>query len=313
MVFNELSLTLADDIYSARERMVQLVGTMQAATKQGVKKILRTREDLNIHLLAENYPLVRWRNDAEVDRDTQRFFKNVATRYPYLSDVSDPNIINQVENSLFSYEENEAIGLGAAYLLDNLAISLPSHDCWNCHKVVLTYEQADDDGSSLVAEKVEVSHANVREHIKLHLPWIKQRLGDKVHSGADLWMQRRELFPHLEFCSSVEKQFQGILSGHEMLYRVKKRLLEFEKFCQGWNGGPFIPQKFVFTKARPQSQPTLDKYAKEHTFLCPDGQKRLFSLHIDLSYSERLHFYPDEDRRRIIVGYIGKHLPTVRG
>jgi len=59
MVLNELSLLpLADDVLTARQRMLELVGTMSAATKSGVSKVLRTHRDLNAEELASGYPIV---------------------------------------------------------------------------------------------------------------------------------------------------------------------------------------------------------------------------------------------------------------
>jgi len=66
-------------------------------------------------------------------------------------------------------------------------------------------------------------------------------------------------------------------------------------------------------KVSPESSMTLEMYGRERTFRCPDGQKRLFSWHLRLTpHAWRIHFYPDEQTKTLIIGYIGHHLPTVR-
>lgn len=95
-----------------------------------------------------------------------------------------------------------------------------------------------------------------------------------------------------------------------MLFPVKKRLFELQKYSESWTEGNFDAKKL--SKATPESEATLRKYSQEHTFNCPDGKSRIFSWHVRLTpLAWRIYFYP-ENHRKIIVGYIGEHLPTVK-
>src|SRR6266702_1020412 len=72
MVLNELSLRpLASDVQVARQRMSNLVSTIAAATKLGVGRVLRTHRDFNSEEIAPGYPVAKWRNDHEVDREAR--------------------------------------------------------------------------------------------------------------------------------------------------------------------------------------------------------------------------------------------------
>src|SRR5450631_4288387 len=118
MVLNELSLEpLASSVPQARQRMIDFLDTTRIAIKLGVKHSIRTSNDLSSLSLAPNYPLARWRNDNEVDTDTRRFFRTLLTKSPYLKDIEDNEIEDRNERTQFFYQNAEAKGLGAAYLL----------------------------------------------------------------------------------------------------------------------------------------------------------------------------------------------------
>jgi hypothetical protein len=65
-------------------------------------------------------------------------------------------------------------------------------------------------------------------------------------------------------------------------------------------------------KISPESDSTLRQYETEHSFVCPDGVRRLFSWHGRLTPGAwRIYFLPAPVTDRIVIGYIGKKLPGV--
>lgn len=313
MVLNELSLRpLASDMYDARQRMVALMQTIVLATRSGVKKVLRTASTLHAEELAPAYPVARWLNDPQVDRDTQRFFRTLTTKAPFLADVNDKEMENIFDLSDFFYEDKQAIGLGVAFLLDSLAVSLRSDPCWYDSHIKLKISQLDVDG--VIAEIFEdIPHASSGSHITEHLTWINERLRQdaraEIREGLDIWQHKEEWFPHLYFCVQVKEQLSTLLKGDLMLKPVLKRLYELEDFCNNWLEGPFDHTKMV-SKATPESTLTLEMYSKERTFVCPDGLSRTFSWHIRMTPGAwRLYFYPLPDHK-LIIGYVGKKLST---
>ncbi len=93
MVLNELSLqTSARDDYEVRQWMGELVGTMTAATKAGVARVLRTKNDIRSTEIAPGYPVAKWLNDQKVDRVARSYFLTVATKAPLLEDVIDEGV-----------------------------------------------------------------------------------------------------------------------------------------------------------------------------------------------------------------------------
>lgn len=313
MVLNELSLQpLANDRAAARQRMIELVETLSTATKLGVKRVLRTHRDLKFEKLGPDYLVVHWMNDNSVDRDARRYFLNLATKAPYLVEVADPTVEDRASASDFFYQEDRASGLGAAFLLDAMAVSFGSAPRWHFHRLGVKWVQLDTEGE-IIDEMVEVLHACSKDHVLEHADWIKMRLSGPIHDGANLWEQRELLFPNLQFCESVAPQLATLHAGDPMVHFVEKKLRELDQFCQEWQRreGSF-DYRDIPGKGGPESQPTLDKLGHLRVFRCPDGSERLFTFHVRLSISWRLHYFPLTEKRQLIIGYIGIHLPTVK-
>jgi hypothetical protein len=313
MVLNELSLQPpANDKVAARQRMIELVETLSTATRLGVKRVLRTHRDLKYEELGPDYLVANWMNDNGVDREARRYFLNLATKAPYLVDVADSTIEDRADASDFFFEEDRALGLGAAFLLDSLAISFRSTPRWHFHRLGVKWVQLDDEGE-IIDEMVEVLHACSKDHVLEHAEWIRKRLSGPIRDGSDLWERREILFPNLQFCESVAPQLSALRAGDPKLHFVEKKLSELEQFCHNWQKqeGKF-DYKDIPGRGGPESQPTLDKYGYLRVFRCPDGSEQLFTFHVRLTISWRLHYFPLSEKRQLIIGYVGEHLPTVK-
>lgn len=133
-----------------------------------------------------------------------------------------------------------------------------------------------------------------------------------VRSGIDLGASASICYPYLQFCPSVLEQIRDLPRGEIHLRQIMKHLLELNDYCEDWQEGPFTAQS-IAGKITRESHATLSMYAKEHTFLCPDGDEKLFSWHCRVTPEPwRIYFFPWEEKRLIIIGYVGHHLPTVR-
>ncbi|WP_226580685.1 hypothetical protein [Microseira wollei] len=304
MVLNELSLrAVANNIQTARQRMSDLIATARYAAELGVKPIIRTHSQFYATLLADNYSLSNWVVDRSVDRDEQRFILTAA-KTPFLADVQNSEIENRNLLSEFYYEQELSEGLGIAYLLETLALSLASEQCWDCDRLNLALRQIDESGE-VIDEIVEIVHASCTAHVQAHADWIKNRIRTGVRDGLELWDRKEVLFPNLEFCDGVCKQMQSLGRGNPMLRQVVKRLFELEDYCKTWTEGA-LDLDSIPSKASPESDSRLKQFKEQLTFLCPDGQERLFSLHVRMTPGAwRLHFFAEQALGKIIIGYIG--------
>jgi len=304
MVLNELSLrTPADDISTARKWMSDLLGTINLAATHGVKKIIHVDRDLYNIVLASDYPIARWLNDSQIDKDTRRFFRTLTTKLSYIPDLPG-----------FWYKEHQAKGLGFAFQYEHLALSLRSEKFWYPGRIELEVRYPElDDNNQIVTERVEAIHASSSEHVLEHADWISKRIKTEIRGGSDLWDHREELFANLQFCESVEEQLKTLRVGNLLLHLVERKLFELEDFCGQWQSrGDIFDLQRVPGKGGPESQTTLDKYGQHRTFRCPDGEYRVFSFHVRITGDWRLQYIPIEEKRQILIGYIGRHLPTVK-
>ena len=314
MVFNELSLRqLAPDIPTARHWMSLFIATLVQATSMKVKGILRTQSEFGSTLLALDYPVNRWRNDSIVDIEARRFYRTLETKSPYLSGL--PLLEDKTLLCEYRHQDGVAEGLGVAYEMEALAISLCSETCWEQSRLSLEISQLDAEGN-LYSETAGVVHACHDVHLQVHKQWIQTRIKRKglpqVRDGSELWNRRQDLFPHLSFCEEVGKQLQQLLPGDIMLQPTVRRLSELEDYCQHWTTGPFDATQL--SRATPESEATLQQYAQTRTFRCPDGIERVFSWHLRMTPKAwRLHFAPQAEAHTLFIGYIGKHLPMSTG
>ena len=314
LILNELSLqNPTSDKQTARQWMSNFIKTIKAVKDQGVKVYLRTKDDFHTTILAPDYPLRRWLNDKEVDQVERGFIRTLATKAPFSTDIVNSEIQDLENNaglSEFYHQAELAIGLGVAHMLNTIAVSLLSQECWDCSRIEIEARRLDED-EQVIHEIVEIIHASRSNHVQEHTYEIQNRIRKGVINGEDLWNRREELFPNLEFCNVVSKQLYNIRAGQLELQPIVKTLFDLQDCCQNWNIGLFSLKGYAIEESG-ESEPTLNKYGKERTFSCPDGKDRLFERHIKLRFCNlRIHFFAIKPGK-VIIGYVGRHLPTVK-
>ncbi|MGD1912450.1 MAG: hypothetical protein ACFB2X_16845 [Rivularia sp. (in: cyanobacteria)] len=304
MVLNELSLkTPASDIYTARQLMSGLIGTLRQATASGVKRVLRTSDEIHSLELAPNYRISQWRNDPEVDREESRFFRTLVAKAPFWTDVFE-EFKHEFDLSEVRYQGEIVNGIGFALIIDGLPVSFNSEIRWDTSYLSLEVIRIDEN-QNLINETVEIVHASCRNHIKEHNNWIKNRFRTQIINGQELWDRRVELFPNLEFCDEVYRQIQSLDNGKSILRQILKRLFELEEYCKSWKVGAFDFDALP-SKVSPESESRLKQFNDKLSFKCSDGKKRLFSLHVRMTPGAgRLHFCTELGPGKIIIGYIG--------
>jgi hypothetical protein len=303
MVFNELSLRIpAENIPTAKQRMSQLIETARSAGELGVSPIIRTHSEFYAGVLANNYSLYDWLRDSSVDKDEIRFIVRTV-KTPFLTELQNPDIEDRNTLSDFYCEGVTCNGLGIAYLLESLALSLKSEPYWESNIITLETTWLEDD--NLTSDTVTVFHASSKEHVQGHISWIQERLKTGVSDGLDLWNRREELFPSLSFCENVCEQLQSIGSGNPVLLQILSKLFALEQSCKNWTEGAFNLDTLP-CKASPESESRLKRLQSQLIFRCPDGVNRNFSLHVRMTPGAwRLYFSTELRPGKIVIGYIG--------
>lgn len=189
MVLNEQSHgTPARDISTAQQWMAQFIDTIRAAKKLGIST-LRVSSEFNTISLAPSYSLAQWRNDRTVDREAQRFLKSLQTKSPFIDSLVDTDLQEQNKLSEFFFEEIPVFGLGIAFLLDSLAISLPSLQKWESSCLKIQHHFLDPDTETIRHNTVDLYHASHPHHLETHRGWIEDR------TRYTLWSINDELLP----------------------------------------------------------------------------------------------------------------------
>jgi hypothetical protein len=306
LVLNDLSVAQpARDRFHARSCMEALVTVIIRAVSRGAARILRVPNGFQAQVLCEGYLLVSWQNDPEVDRDQKRYFNTIVSKLSYLDGL--PTIEDQLALIEYRHQGNSARGLGVASALDGLAVSVNFTERWNNPIVALdrTWIELDGDGE-MHSSTETVRHASNVQHVETHSGWIRDRVQSGVRDGSEIWRRRHDLLPDLEFCSRVETEILQLGPTDVMLKPVYDRLRELDNYARNWIAGSFDPT-LLPSRVTPESENTINEHENELTFLCPDGQYRLFTWHARLTPGAwRLHFYPNGTNRRIIIGRVGR-------
>jgi putative addiction module killer protein len=173
MILNECSIVHADNIPTARAWMMQLIDTIKSARKQGIS-ILRTKTELNTAQIAPDYSIAQWRNDSNIDLEVRRFFRSLQTKSPFIDELLESDLQEKNSSSEFSHNGSPVLGLGIAYLLDGLAISLPSAPQWDMAHIHIQCNFLDPETVEIYSEAIEIHHASHPDHLIVHKNWIDE-------------------------------------------------------------------------------------------------------------------------------------------
>jgi hypothetical protein len=307
LILNELSAIQAPSLPEARAAMSSFVAVLVRGTAIGFERAIRASIDLGGHLLTAGYPVARWRNDPEVDQDERTFFRLITARFPVDHGLAD--LRNALLGREYRYQGRPCVGLGAADVVDTVCISFALAEEWNSDRITVHHGFLNEATGEYEQDQVIVLHASAPTHMAAHEQWFvdRQRV---IVSGTDLYERRDELLPELVFCEEAASQLATLTAGHAMLHPVAKKLFSFQDYASTWNDGPFDPKQLPM-KATPESESTMNEFGRDRDFKMPTGALISLPWHVRLTgLPWRIHFGWDVNNRTIIVGYIGRHLPT---
>lgn len=124
--------------------------------------------------------------------------------------------------------------------------------------------------------------------------------------------ERESIYPHLIFCDCVRKQLEESRNSLH-IKTIMKRLQVLEDYFCDFNG-KFDKDKLGFDCREESESVKKNKKLREmRVFKLPDDSEAFFSWHISFSgnFPGRIHFMPDAQKYVGIIGYVGKHLPTM--
>jgi hypothetical protein len=307
LIFNELSLaSSASDRDTGRHWMKNLSETILAAVGRGVAPVLRTCGDFWNMDLAPNYRLADWSHDRTVDRDLKRHIMTTAGKAPFIETLHGEAEDMAAAAVEFSSCGSRALGLGLAALRDDPAVSV-SAETWRKDPVLVHGYLKTAEGPKEVEK--EICHWYDSACVKRRASWVRERLGKEIISGDDFLRRKSAILCRLDFTPDALKQLQKLTGAEKEFAYVVQHLLALNYQALDWKDGPFEADYPYHCSE--ESKVTLQQYSQERTFICADGKYRLFSWHSKINAVPwRIHFLPLPKPRRVLIGYVGKHLRT---
>lgn len=192
-----------------------------------------------------------------------------------------------------------------AFLLDTVAVSLKSDSRWDKPLIRIRFLHYSELADSIVDSEESVHHLSRKEHLDALDDFLIFRKKRDIKSGKILWLKRRQLFPHLMISPTNRKRIESMRPHDPEFVQITKRLFELEEHCGQWDDTGFDPNRLP-SKVSPESDTRLQTLEEKLTFLCEDGQNRLFSWHARYTPNAgRIYFFPDDKTKKMHIGYIG--------
>lgn len=303
LVFNEVSLLDAPtDLNIAKDNFETFIKTYSYAMKSniGFVRTLHTSEDLNSLAISGNYYAQQWRNDNKTDMDLRRAFKRMCDLQSITkSQSNDTEIVcsgYKGEGFLYAYENDYTLisvgnNMWNKYNLDCICVSLCDDDVQLTLRNLYDEKSIKDNYEDLLKQKNMVfNRCNNR---------------DDFLSNLSIW------FPNLIFHKVAISQIKTQVENQHFPIILNK-LSKLENYFSSWDGKKFDESKFPPGEVTPESNETLKKFEKQHTFDY-DGRKLLVSYHMRYTgnIAGRIYFYPDNGSCKGIICSLTTKLPTV--
>ena len=292
-------------------------GLMQASATlagcQAVEIIAIGGCDVFGMMLSDGYTLSDWLEDSEADRDQKLFFRRMTMKIGFDEDM-DQAVMDRFYLSEFFVEARaetvriapEARGLGLAFLLDSVALSLPSEEHWRDFHVRLRHRWLEADGSEK-ERGVGVFNMSRADHGELIADELLRKEQAELRANPlSLADRMRDCFPHLNFGQDVSEQMVGLSADLRRL--VIAKLTTLDGAVRDWRRG--TTEDPVLPKVHTESEPTMQQFGHLRRFRDADGRVEIFMLHAMVGSRHRIHFRIKEGEKSLEVGYVGVHLPT---
>jgi len=317
LVFNHHSLPF-DSPEQAITAMPEFLKLCIRASNLGLAPVLIDESiDKNwfrLELAKEFYWQNWYKQSQKGNQDLIRAFRSIVTRQPFFS----PDDMDDISLFDVSFQGNRYIAFRAAVWYDSPLVSFATHSPWNISPLVVTVSKIDETENLQEKACSLLNLYSCEEFERRKTAFLKER-NDCIHTSKELFSNRKEYYPALDFCGKSEEQFKDGLFSPTQLEQIKQTLTVLNDFCKSWQEKKISAYSDMALKdaglpygLSGESDTVLNDPAlrRKREFWLPSGNKKLFEKHIKLTQGLRIHFYPDSSTRTIYIGYMGKHLPT---
>jgi hypothetical protein len=128
-------------------------------------------------------------------------------------------------------------------------------------------------------------------------------------SPRSFWSLRARVFSNLLFGLDVQGQVDKL--NTTIVPLMFKRLAELDARARVWRESASDQFPDGTTEIKRETPRTMARYGNDRRFSGHDGATKTFEEHMWIDRSHRIHLILDVNGKRVEIGYIGRHLPTM--
>ncbi|MDY0375087.1 MAG: hypothetical protein RBQ72_05075 [Desulfobacterium sp.] len=319
LVFNHHSLPF-EHRNAAEEAVPGFLKICIEAKNTGLKTVLvdQTIDASWFRLeLAPGYFWKNWHDQHQngETRDLIRAFRSIATQSPFFNsdDIMEGADLYEV---MFDGCKDYGALCAAAWHGSPLT-SFETRPPWNDSPLQVNITRMNPETTKIENQNAEIQNFYSYSVFSQHLPELLEQRNVSISSGKEIVNRFEDLYPGVFLCGKATQQLNNWSASISILNQVKRSLLAISQFAQKWQTQGFVTYSLYFLRecglafqVSGESKTVGNNSAlrREREFWLPSGRKEYFEQHVKMSAGYRLHFYPDNEKRQIYVGYIGPHL-----
>ena len=246
--------------------------------------------------------------------DWCRLLRLLETKQPLFETVDVERVGDTFEVGLLGENAGKQVLL-AAFYFKNFLVSFTALTAWTKPHIEVWVFEID-----AIPDQREDTLLNLCNDASLviHGEKLKQQRNVLINNAKDIWLQRRELFPHLSLLANqIGTALQKWSARQDILLKAREALYVLNTFCAKWNDGEYTDYRHEYLRdlglaaelsSESKSVNNDPRKKKERVFYLDDGRRVYCENHVKLPDGYRMHFYPDVVKKHIYVVYLGPHL-----
>ena len=313
-IFNDASIPFLS-IENCKRYLPRFFSILRKATQNEVQ-IIRTRDSIGSNWYNVNYvdgfSLSQWIEQLH-DIEYKRFIRGLMdrTKSPLVR-IDEIEVLRKIEESEFvlpNDKEKAVYALGVAFLLEAPAVSCYSMNIWYENTIGIIHNQFDEKDNEVKKDCV-VQNISQIEHIDSFLEALKKERQDSLNYLKGLKISGNPDFENLIFCQSVLRSFKSIGINKTLLKKLKVVLGTLNNLIKTKESeSSIIDRSGLDISGESDTTKNNRKLSRHRVFRLPNGDSKMFDLHVKNFPDQRLYFLPDFESKKIYIGYFGKHLP----
>jgi len=152
-----------------------------------------------------------------------------------------------------------------------------------------------------------VDHVSTPEHAA-HVVDRVRLMARSALTARSFWESKESAFPNLVFGTGVEADLRKFSA--KMLNLLFNRLADLDSRVNEWKRSGAFPD--AMPPITGESSPTMSQFGDDRKFRDEAGVVVVFEDHIWIDSLHRIHLLKDDHAKVLKIGYIGRHLPTVK-